>query len=193
MAKKKYEFKPDKISLSLLNKLYLTRLQRLSLLKWALYALVLLVMSLLQDVILCRMDIMGATTDLVPCGIFLICMLLDSQTGCVFALVASCLFQFSGSGPGHHAIAIITVLCIAGAIFRQSFLRKSFGSCLLCAGACMFLYEMIIYFVALFLGQTVLGRMDAAIFTGLLSMAALPILYPIARAIEKIGGKTWKD
>ena len=57
MARKKYEFKPDKISLSLLNKLYLTKLQRISLLKWFLQALVLLVLSLLQDVIFCRMEI----------------------------------------------------------------------------------------------------------------------------------------
>ena len=193
MAKKKYEFKPDKISLSLLNKLYLTRLQRLSLLKWALYALVLLVLSLLQDVILCRMDILGATTDLVPCAIFLCCMLLGTQRGCVFALVAACLFQFSGSGPGYHAIAIITILCIAGATFRQSFLRKGFGSCLLCAGLCHILYELTVFFVGLILAQTVMARLGAAVLTGLLSIAVLPIIYPIVRAIEKIGGETWKD
>lgn len=193
MARKKYEFKPDKISLSLLNKLYLTKKQRLSILKWVLRALVLLVMSLLQDVILCRMDIFGATTDLVPCAIFLSCMLLGTQSGCVFALISSCLFQFSGAGPGYHAIAVITILCIAGAMFRQSFLRKGFGSCLLCAGCCHMLYELIIFAVGLVLGQTIPARVGVALVTGALSLIAIPVLYPILRAIEKIGGETWKD
>ena len=193
MAKKKYEFKPDRISLGFFHKLYLTKKQRLSILKWSLYALVLLVMSLLQDVILCHMDILGATTDLVPCAIFLSCMMLGAQSGCVYALVAACLFAFSGSGPGYHAIAIITILCIAGAMFRQSFLRKGFGSCLLCAGICHMLYELTVFFVGLILGQTTLARLGVGLLTGGLSLVCTPILYPILRSIEKIGGETWKD
>ena len=193
MAKKKYEFKPDRISLGFFHKLYLTKKQRLSILKWSLYALVLLVMSLLQDVILCHMDILGATTDLVPCAIFLSCMLLGTQSGCVYALVAACLFAFSGSAPGYHAIAIITILCIAGAMFRQSFLRKGFGSCLLCAGVCHMFYELAVFFMGLILGQAVLSRLSVALLTGALSLVCIPILYPILRSIEKIGGETWKD
>ena len=193
MAKKKYEFKPDKISLGFFHKLYLTKKQRISILKWALYALVLLVLSLLQDVILCQMDILGATTDLVPCAIFLCCMLLGTQSGCVFALISACLFQFSGSGPGYHAIAIITLLSICGTVIRQSYLRKGFGSCLLCAGICHMVYEYLVFFVGLFLGQTALGRMGVPLVTGLLSLLSIPVLYPVLRAIEKIGGETWKD
>lgn len=193
MARKKYEFKPDKISLGFFHKLYLTKKQRISILKWVLYALVLLVMSLLQDVILCKLDIFGATTDLVPCAIFLTCMLLGTQTGCVYALIAASLFQFSGSGPGYHAIAIITILCIVGAMFRQSFLRKGFGSCLLCAGVCHMLYELIVFIIGIILGQAVLGRVFVALLIGALSLVAIPVLYPILRSIEKIGGETWKD
>ena len=150
-------------------------------------------MSLLQDVILCKLDIFGATTDLVPCAIFLTCMLLVTQTGCVYALIAASLFQFSGSGPGYHAIAIITILCIVGAMFRQSFLRKGFGSCLLCAGVCHMLYELIVFIIGIILGQAVLGRVFVALLTGALSLVAIPVLYPILRSIEKIGGETWKD
>lgn len=193
MAKKKYEFKPDKNAIGFFHKLYLTKKQRLSILKWTLYALVLLVLSLLQDVILCQMDILGATTDLVPCAIFLCCMLLGTQSGCLFALISACLFQFSGSGPGYHAIAIITLLSVCGTMIRQSYLRKGFGSCLLCAGACHVLYEIIIFIVGMVLGQTVLARVGVALLTALLSLLAIPALYPILRAIEKIGGEPWKD
>ena len=44
MARKKYEFQPDKQGAGFFSKLYLTRKQRLSLLRWCLYALVLLVL-----------------------------------------------------------------------------------------------------------------------------------------------------
>ena len=193
MAKKKYEFKPDKITLSVFHKLYLTHQQRMTLLRWVLLSVVLLVLSLLQDVILCQLDIFGATTDLVPCAIFLTCMLLGTQRGCLYALIAAMVFQFSGSGPGYHAIAIITALCIVGAMARQSWLRKGFGSCLLCAGICHMVYEYLVFFVGLFLGQTALGRMGVPLVTGLLSLLSIPVLYPVLRAIEKIGGETWKD
>ena len=78
---KKYEFKPDKPRSGFLNKLFLTQKQRRSLLKWSLYAAVLIVVSLLQDVVLCRMDIHGATTELVPCAIFLVCIMEGVETG----------------------------------------------------------------------------------------------------------------
>ena len=38
-----------------------------------------LVLSVIQDVILCRLQLFGATTDLVPCGIILICILHSSN------------------------------------------------------------------------------------------------------------------
>ena len=193
MAKKKYEFKPDKISLGILHKLYLTKRQRMTILRWTLLGVVLLVLSLLQDVILCRLDILGATTDLVPCAVFLSCMLLGTQSGCLYALIAASLFQFSGGGPGYYAIAIITILCIVGAMFRQSWLRKGFGSCLLCAGSCLLLYELIIFLVALALGQTALDRILVPLFTTALTLVSIPLLYPILRSIEKIGGEPWKD
>ena len=66
---KKYEFQPDKPYSSWLSKLQLTPQQRRQLLKWFLYALVLLVLSVLQDVVLCRLRFFGGTSDLVPCGI----------------------------------------------------------------------------------------------------------------------------
>ena len=193
MARKKYEFKPDKLASSVLSKLYLTKKQRQTLLRWVLYSLVLLVSSLLQDVILCRLDIFGATTDLVPCAIIMISVLLGSERCCIFALIASLMYQFSGTGPGYHAVAIITVLCIFGAMFRQSYLHRGFFSCLLTSAVLVMVYELVIFFAALFLGQAVFARILVAVFTGVLSVITLPLFYYIANAIDKIGGDQWKD
>ena len=71
MAGKKYEFRQDKTGPDLLSKLYLTKKQRASLLKWTLFGLVMLALSLIQDVILCHVNIYGASTDLMPYAILL--------------------------------------------------------------------------------------------------------------------------
>ena len=59
------EFRPDQVGKSLLSRLYPTKLQRQAIKKWLFYALVLLVVSVLQDVVMRRLRLFGATTDLV--------------------------------------------------------------------------------------------------------------------------------
>ena len=193
MAKRKYEFRPDKTGTGLLHKLYLTKKQQFSLLRWFLYALVILVLSVVQDVILCRMNIYGATTDLVPCGIFLICVVLGAESGCVFALIAAAMYQFSGTAPGYHCIFMITALAIAVTMFRQSYLRENAGANILCAAFALLAYELLLFSIGYALSQITLNRLPVFLTTTGLSLLAVPVLYPIVTAIRKIGGETWRD
>ena len=193
MANKNYEFRPDKTGPGLFSRLYLTRLQRLSVLKWLLYSLVVLVLSVLQDVLLCDLDIWGATTDPVPCAIFIICVLEGAEHGSLFCLIAALVYLFSGSSPGYHVLVLLPFLGVGASIFRQSLLRKSFGATALCAGAATLLYELAIYGMALFLNLTHVSRFSVALITIGLTLGLLPILYPILSSIGKIGGETWKE
>lgn len=126
MAKRKYEFRPDNLRATLASKLYLTPKQRLTFLRWFLICALLMVVSVLQDVILCRFQLFGATTDLVPCVIILICVFLGTNSSSLFVLLGSLAYQFSGTSPGYYVIPLITVIAILLSIFRESFLRKSF-------------------------------------------------------------------
>ena len=193
MAKRTYEFRPDKLRSSLLQKLYLTKIQRQALLRWLLYATVLLALSVIQDVILCRMDIFGATTDLVPCGIFLIGVSLGIETGSVFSLIAASLYQFSGTAPGYHAIVMITMLSVAVTAFRQTYLRKSASAIILCTAFALLAYELILFVIGYALSQILLQRITVFFLTTGLSLLAVPVLYPIITAISKIGGETWSE
>lgn len=193
MAKKKYEFRPDRTGSGFLRKLYLTKKQRLSLLKWLLYALVLLVLSVLQDVILCRMDVFGTTTDLVPCAILLITVYQGTETGSVFALVAACFYQFSGTAPGYYVIVLLPALGIFTAMLRQCYLRKTKSADLLCTCGATVLYEMALFLICLFSGLTGWGRWVQYLLTAILSLIPIPVLYPISKAIDKIGGEVWKE
>lgn len=190
---RKYEFKPDKQDSGLLNQLYLTKKQRLSALKWGLYALVLLVLSVLQDVVLSRYRLNGATTELVPCAIFLISILQGLERGSVFALVASLMYLFSGSAPGAYAMVFITFLAVGASFLRQGYLQKGFGAALICTGGAMVLYELAVFCIGLFLQLTRTDRIVGFLLTAGLSLIAVPVLYPIFLAIGKIGGETWKE
>ena len=92
-----HEFRPDKLEVSFLKTLYLTRQQRKILLKWSLFAALCLLALTLQDVIMARINILGATTDLVPCAILLITVAIGSEQGSYFVLIASALYYFTGS------------------------------------------------------------------------------------------------
>ena len=193
MAKHKYEFKPDKPHSGIWNKLYLTPNQRLSILRWFLYGLVLLILSVVQDVILCKVSIFGATSDLVPCAIILICVELGAERSCLFALIAAMLYKFSGTAPGYYVIGLIPVLGVMAAAVRQSVFRKTISSTMLCACIAVILYEMGIFAFGLVFQSTALFRVTRFLVTAGLSLLTFPILYPITIAIEKIGEKTWKS
>lgn len=188
---KKYEFKPDKPRSGFLSKLFLTRKQRRAVLKWTLYALVLVVLSVLQDVLLCRVRLFGASTELVPCGIFLICVLEGLERGSVFALAASLIYLFSGTAPGVYTIVFITALAVLVTWLRQSYLQSGFAAAMLCTAAAMLVYELATFFIGLFLGLTTLSRIGSFCVSALMTMPAAPVLYPVCKAIG--GGDTWKE
>lgn len=190
---KKVDFKPDKPRSGLLDKLYLTRLQRKSLLKWCLYVAVLLLLSVVQDVLLCKFHIFGATTELVPCGIFLICLMEGTETGSVFALVASALYLFSGSAAGNYSLVLLTTIAFLITLLRQSFLQKGWGAAVLCTFMGLLVYEVSAFLIAAFLGQTYMGRIGVAILTAMLTALATPVLYPLLVRIGKLGGESWKE
>jgi hypothetical protein len=190
---KNYEFRPDKPQVSWISKLHLTQLQRQALLKWTLYALLLLALSLLQDVVLSRFRLFGATTDLIPCAIILICIIEGSQKGSLFALISSCLYVFSGSAAGAYCLILITFLAIFVCIFRQGYLQKGFAAAMLCTVFAVAVYEAAVFIIGYLLGLTILDRWIGFAVTGGLSILCAPILYPIILSIASIGGDTWKE
>lgn len=188
---KKYEFRPDKPRSGLFAKLLLTQKQRRSVLKWALYAVVLILLSVVQDVLLSRVRLFGATCELVPCGIFLICILEGVERGSVFTLVASLLYLFSGTAAGNYTVVFITVIAALVTALRQAFLQKGFFAAIVCTALAMFVYELLTFAIGVFLGLTLWSRLGIFLLTALWTLAAVPVLYPIILSIG--GGDTWKE
>lgn len=189
----KAEFKPDSQDSGFLKRLHITQVQRDTYLKWGLYIAVIVVACMIQDVIMSRVTIFGATTDLAVCAILLITVIEGIDTGSLFVLIASCLFYFSGSSPGPFCVGIMTFLGIGACLFRQMYWHRNQGSIVLCAGLALMLYELGIFAVGIFTELTRWDRLGTFVTTGLLSIAVMIPLYSLINIIGQIGGNTWKE
>lgn len=190
---REYEFRPDPEHADHLDKLLLSQRQRFGLLRWTLFSVACLAGLLAQDTMLSRLDVCGAGTDLAPCFIFMVAALQGAEPGSIFALIASIIYHFSGSAPGPYVIPMITAISVFAAIFRQACLPRGFVSILLCTAGGMLLYEMGLFAIGSFLGYLAPNRAGVMALTALLSLAAVPIAYPVLLSIGKIGGETWKE
>lgn len=191
--KKERSFRPDKVGTTVLHKLYISPSQRKTILQWTLYSLVLVLLSVIQDVMLSNVRILGATTELVPCGIFLICILEGAEAGAVFTLLASWIYLYTGTPAGPYCIVFITAFGLLVSVFRQAYLQRGFGSAILCVAVCMTIYELAVFGIGLFLGQTYGYRILAFLVTALGSVLAVPVLYPVFLRIQAIGGEIWRE
>ena len=189
----KAEFRPDKRELTWLKSLYMTRQQRMTLLKWTLYSVLCLLLLVVQDVIMSRFKIFGSTTDLAVGAILLITMLEGGESGSLFVVIASTMYFFSGSSPGAFCIAAMTFLGVFTAVFRQMYWRRNFASIILCTVVIVMLYELISFGAGIAMGFTLFSRVGVFVVKGLLTCVTLLPLYPLVFTIGKIGGKEWKE
>ena len=189
----KPEFRTDSLGTGFLKKLYFTRQQRLTLLRWGSYALLCLAALVLQDTIMSRISIFGASTDLPVAAMLLITVLEGTETGSIYILIASTIYYFSGSAPGPYTVALLTVLGICASLFRQVYWHRSRSSILLCAGIAVMVYEIAVFGFSIFSGLTYWGRFPRFAVTGILSWAAMFLMYPLTLRFGQIGGHTWKE
>ncbi|MGM9549148.1 MAG: hypothetical protein ACI3V5_04820 [Faecousia sp.] len=194
MARRKQsEFKPDPRQISLPRLFHMTQLQKLRLLKWALYVLTAVLLLTIQDVIMSRVSIFGATTDLAVSVILLITVIEGVEVGSVFMLIASTLYYFSGSAPSPYCVALLCFIGTAATLLRQAYLRRTKLSIVFCAGLALTLYEVGLYIVGMGLGLTRWGRLFSFLLTAAYSWAVMIPLYTLINKIGLIGGNTWKE
>lgn len=191
--KKERSFRPDKVGTTVLHKLYISPSQRRTILKWSLYSAVLILISVIQDVMLSNLRLYGATTELVPCAIFLIAVLEGAEGGSVFTLVAAWIYLYTGTPAGPYCIVFITALGLGVSMFRQAYLQRGIGTAVLCVAVCMLVYELAVFGIGIFLGETQFYRILGFLITALTSVVAVPALYPLLLRIQAIGGETWRE
>ena len=191
--RKNADFRPDSQRQDWTQRLYLSPQQQRRYLKWALLSLLSVVALVLQDVLFARMSLFGATVDMVPTVLFMICVIHGAESGAVFMLVGALIYWFSGSAPGVYVILLIPVLGTVAAAFRQAFLRKGFRTTLMCTAAALVAYETVSFLASLLLGVTRFGRAYVMMISTVLSLLTLPAVFLLVWGICKIGGDSWKE
>lgn len=189
----KSEFRPDSQESTFLKSLHFTQQQRMHLLRWVLLSLTCILCLVIQDCVLSRARLFGATTDLGVAAILLVTIMEGSEVGGIFALLASVVYHYSGSAPGPYCVVLITIPGILCALFRQKFWRRGTTSNLLCSFIAMFIYEIGLFLTALFMGLTRLDRFQYFVLTALYSTIVMIPLYQLIYRIGKMGGHVWKD
>ena len=187
------EFKPDVSGSSFRKVLHMTQQQRMTYLRWGLYIAACVLALIVQDTIMSRVSIFGATTDLAPAAILLIAVIENGEVGSLFALIASVIYFFSGSAPVAYCVGLITILGMAASLFRQKYWHRSAGSVVLSAGVAGVAYELGLWGVGVFLGLTRWDRVSVFLLTGLYNAAVMIPMYHLFAKIGSIGGNQWKE
>ena len=187
------EFRPDPTTSTWLKTRKLTRLQRLRLTKWLLYALIVVMCLVIQDVILSQMRLFGATTDLAVGAILLITVIEGTDVGSVFVLIAALFYWFSGSAPTPICIILLTVFGIGATMFRQMFWHRSRGTLTLCACLALTAYELGLFVTGIMQGLTYFGRLPSFLLTSAYTCLVMIPLYTLVNKTGLIGGNTWKE
>ncbi len=193
MARKKFEFRPDPTGFDVAGKMVLTQLQRQALWKWFLYSVLCVGGLIIQDSVLSRVSVLGGNVDLAPALIVLVCVVEGCEQGSLFALIASLIYVFSGTGQDRYCILYLTVCAVTAAALRQAYFRRGISSDLICVGCAMAVYEMIVFASGLFLELTHPGRWSVFAMTALVSTLAVGFVYKAVRAIGALGGDQWKE
>ena len=163
------DFKPDVQTATWSKTARLTKQQQLRLTKWVLYALTVIMSVVIQDVVMSKFTLLGATTDLPACTILLITVIEGTEVGSFFALVASTLYYFSGNAPFAAVIGLMTILGMGATLFRQMYWHRSKGSILLCAALALTGYELGLFAVGVRSVLTHWGRFPSFVLTALYS------------------------
>lgn len=193
LKNKKAEFKPDSTGSKWSGFLHMTNAQRDTWIRWGSYVLILVLLCMIQDVIMSKIHILGATTDLVASAILLLTVMHGVEVGSIFVLIASLLYYFSGSAPGPYCVILLTFLGIGASMLRQVYLHRGLMAITFCAGASLMLYEVGTFLIGVFTGLTYGGRVFSFLLTGIMSWAFMLVLYPLFHKIGLKGGNTWKE
>lgn len=177
---------------TLLGKLLLTRQQRMTLLKWTVFTLSFLLLQIVQDVIFSRVTIFGGCADIVPTFLLLVYLLQETSAGALFVMLCCVFRSLCGVTLGPVSLAVLVFSGAVLSALRKNHLWGEVRSVILCCWVGILLHTAVVFFLGVFLGHTTLSRYPETLGGLLGSAVAVVVLYPLVRAIGKIGGSTWK-
>lgn len=173
----------------MLGHFHLTVKQWFSILKWFVYSALLLMTIVVQSVIFARTPIFGAKLQIVPVLLCCVCIREGPEQGGLFVLLGSLFYSLSGVDFGSIMILLLTFCCVFSAVLCSSLLVNRFYTAAICCFLTNLLNEGLIFPFKIFLSDIAPANFWRVLLPGAaLSLLAFPVLYPLVKAISRIGG-----
>lgn len=174
----------------MLKHFHMTRRQWLAILKWSVYAALLVMTIVIQSAILARTPVFGVKLQLVPILLCCVCVREGPERGGLFVLLGSLFYSQSGVEHGNIMILSLTVLCVLSAVLCSALLVSRFPSVAMCCFFTLLLNEGLLFPLKLVLSGVAPENLWRVLLPCVgLSMLAFPLLYLLVKAISKIGGE----
>lgn len=154
---------------------------------WALFALLYLVVMLLQTTIFGRLRPLGVKVALMPVVIVCIALQVGHEAGGLFGLIAGFVWYAAGADDGILSMVTFTTLGIlAGWLCDNVFSRRFVPALLLALGGLLF-HETCVFLLKFYLNDAPGKLLLWVLLTTALSLPACPVIYLGAKAIGKAG------
>lgn len=173
----------------MLRHFHLTKRQWFGILKWSVYALLLLLAVVFQSVILSRLPVFGVRLNAIPILLVCVCLREGSEKGGLFVLLASTFWALSGVDMGNLLILSVTFCAVFSAILCRTVLSDRVISAAICCFVSLLLSESLVFAFKLLLSDIDAASYLRVLLPGAaLSMLTFPLSYLLVKAISKIGG-----
>lgn len=158
-----------------------------NILMWALFALLYLLVMLVQTTLFGRLRIFGVKLNLMPVVLVCIAMQVNHEAAGLFGLIAGFVWYACGADDAALALVSYTILAILGAWISDNFLAKRFLSAMLLCLVAVLLHEGARFVLKYYLKDAP-GRLLiwVPVITGL-SIIPSPVIYLLAKSIRKVG------
>lgn len=172
----------------MLDKLYITPRQWMQILRWTMYALLFLLIMMVQTVVLGNRTILGTHPVFVPVVITCVCLREGPERGGTFALLASLLWCLSGADQGSASLLVLTVLPVLGSILCRAVLANRFFPCLIISFFVLVFDQLLIFVLKYFFDSMVSSLFfEELVPCVLVSILIQPLVYWLVKCIARIG------
>ena len=157
-------------------------------LMWVLYGVLFLAVMLLQTTVFGRVRFYGVKLNLLPVTVVCIAMFVGHEAGGLFALIAAVVWALTGADSAALSIVSLTLTAIFAGWLCDSLFPRRFLPALLLALAAVLLHAAADFLLKYYLSGADWSLLRWVPVTAGLSVLACPVLYPLAKAIGKVGG-----
>ncbi len=156
---------------------------------WVLYALLFLIVMLVQTTAFGRMRFFGVKLNLMPVAMVCIAMGVGHEAGGLFGLIAALIWYALGADDGSMSIVTFTVTGILAAWLCDNVFPRRLVPALIMGLGALILHEGALFLVKFYLGSAT-GRHGLwVLITAGLSLLTCPVIYGLAKLIRKAGGE----